>query len=124
MKLEMKWQNIGSAPCYEPYCLAYRLTDGEEYSRAFIGSTTVDEWMPGSVDVFTEQFLREPPELPPGEITEVTEHIELTSDMSPGRYRLAIGVVNKDSHEPIVRLAIKGRTEDGWYPLSEAEVIK
>ena len=27
LKLAMKWQNTGSAPCYQPYRLAYRLTD-------------------------------------------------------------------------------------------------
>ena len=39
-------------------------------------------------------------------------------------YRLAIGVVAEDSTEPIVRVAIKGRTEDGWYPLSKVEVVE
>jgi hypothetical protein len=124
MRLKMKWQNIGSAPCYKPYRLAYELTDGGEYSKTFIGNTTVNEWMPGSVDVFTEEFLREPPELPPGNIIEVAEHIELETNMPSGRYRLAIGVVREDSHEPIVRLAIKGRAKDGWYRLSEVEVLK
>ena len=124
LKLEMRWQNVGSAPCYRPDRLAYKLTDDREYAKALVGNITVDTWMPGSVDVFAEEFLRKPPELPLGDIVEVADRIELPTDMPPGRYRLAIGVVYKDSSEPIVRLAIKGRAEDSWYPLSEVEVFK
>lgn len=124
LKLEMKWQNVGSAPCYGPYRLAYKLTDGREYAKTLIGNIAVDTWMPGSVDIFAEEFLREPPELPPGDIVEVAEHIEISAEMPPGQYRLAIGVVHKDSSEPIVRLAIKGKAKDCWYPLSEVEVFK
>ncbi len=123
-KLEMNWQNVGSAPCYRPYRLAYKLTNNREYAKVLVGNITVEKWMPGSVDIFAEEFLREPPELPPGDIIEVADRIKLPTDMPAGKYRLAIGVVDEDPNKPIIKLAIAGRTKDGWYPLSEVEVFE
>lgn len=46
-KLAMKWQNVGSAPCYRPYRVAYRLTGSDARHRFFVGKITVDKWLPG-----------------------------------------------------------------------------
>jgi hypothetical protein len=116
--IETKWQNVGSAPCYRPYRVAYRLTNRSGYARVLPGTVTVNQWMPGSVPVFGEGFLQEVPDLPPGEIMPVTERMTLPIDLPEGEYNLAIGIVGEDSTEPVVRLAIKGRAADGWYPLS------
>jgi len=35
---------------------------------------------------------------------------------------LEVGVVGEDSSEPAVKLAIKGKADDGWYPVSEIEI--
>ncbi len=133
LRIEMKWQNVGSAPCYRPYRLAYRLAPAvpptprrgrgpETYSRTLIGAATVDKWMPGTVETFDEEFMKEPPDLPLGDVVEVIEQIKLPSDMPTGKYRLEVGVVGEDSSEPAVKLAVKGKTDDGWYPLSEIEI--
>lgn len=63
----MKWQNLGSAPCYKRYRLAYRLSNEQGYSRVFISNITVNRWQPGSIELFTEEFFKEPKDLPPGE---------------------------------------------------------
>ena len=122
LTLDMKWQNIGSAPCYKPYRVAYRLSDERGHARTLLGAVTVNKWMPGSVNAFTEEFLKQPPDLPPGEIIEVTDRVTVPEDMKPGAYRLSIAVVDEDSTEPVVKLAIKGRANDGWYPLSELKI--
>jgi hypothetical protein len=133
LRIEMKWQNVGSAPCYRPYRVAYRLTPAvpttprrgrspQAYSRTLIGAATVDKWMPGTVEAFDEQFMREPPDLPPGDVVEVIEQVKLPADMPTGKYRLEVAVVGEDSSEPAVKLAIKGKSDDGWYPLSEIEI--
>lgn len=124
LALAMKWQNVGSAPCYRPYRLAYRLTNEHAYSKIFIGGTTVEKWMPGTVEVFTGQFLEEPLNLPRGQIVQVTERIGLPEDIPAGEYRLALGVIGERSTEPIVRLAIKARAEDGWYALSTLSISR
>lgn len=126
LMLTMKWQNTGSAPCYKPYRLGYRLINKSGYTKMLVGKVTVNEWMPGSVETFTEEFIKNPPDLPPGPVVGVTDHVTLPKNMLAGVYRLAIGVVSESGNsagfEPVVQLGIKGRTEDGWYPLSELRI--
>ncbi|MEJ2704198.1 MAG: DUF4832 domain-containing protein [Sedimentisphaerales bacterium] len=122
LALTMKWQNTGSAPCYRPYRLAYRLTNATGYAKTLVGKVTVNRWMPGSVETFTNEFLTEPPDLPDGPVVEVVDRVVLPDDITAGTYRLALGVVGEQTDEPVVRLGIKGRTEDGWYPLSEIRI--
>jgi hypothetical protein len=122
LAIETKWQNVGSAPCYRPYRIAYRLSNQRGYTKVLPGIVTVNKWMPGSVKTFTEDFLREVPDLPPGEVVQVTDRVTVPNDMRGGEYDLAIGIVGENSTEPVVRLAIKGRTADGWYPLSRLTV--
>ena len=74
--------------------------------------------MPGSVELFTKNFFKQPPDLPPGKVVPVTDRIRLPANMPTGTYRLSVGIVSDTSRKPIARLGIKGRTEQGWYPLS------
>ncbi len=124
LTIEANWQNVGSAPCYRPYRVAYRLANSEGCVRTLVGSVTVKKWMPGSVELFTEEFMRQPPDLPPGEVVPVTDPITLPADVPVGEYTLAVGIVGENSTEPIVRLAIKGRSPDGWYPLSKVTILE
>ena len=50
------------------------------------------------------------------------DSIGLPDDWPPGSYDLSIAVVGQEDTEPTVRLGIKGRSEDGWYPLSRLTV--
>ncbi len=118
--LTMKWQNVGSAPCYRPYRLAYRLTD--MFGKTLVGNVTVDKWMPGEVETLTEEFIKNPPDLPPGPVVEVTDRVTVPKEMPAGVYRLDIAVLGEQTHEPVIRLGIKGREDDGWYPLSEIRI--
>ena len=124
LEIEAKWQNVGSAPCYRPYRVAYRLTNHDGYAQTLVGSVTVENWMPGSVELFTEEFMKQPPDLPPGQIATVTDRVTLPGDLPAGQCDLAVGIVGENSTEPIVRLAIKGRTADGWYPLGRLSVSR
>jgi hypothetical protein len=42
--------------------------------------------------------------------------------MPKGKYQLQIGIVSKQAHQPKVKLAIGGRTSDGWYNLGEIKL--
>lgn len=123
LDVAMKWQNVGSAPCYRPYRIAYRLTNGKGASVVMVGQTTVNRWLPGSVELFTEDFFKEVPDLPLGAVCEVSEKLTLPADLVAGSYTLSVAVVDEAS-APVVRLAIKGRAADGWYPLSKVEVVR
>ena len=77
IQLAMKWQNVGSAPCYKPYRVAYRLANDQGYEKVFVGTVTVNKWLPGSIELFTEEFFKEPKDLPPGEVIDVADSIQL-----------------------------------------------
>ncbi len=122
LEMLMKWQNTGSAPCYRPYRVAYRLTGPGASQTVLAGGLTVNRFMPGSVEVFSDEFLKSAPDLPPGEVSEVRDAVTLPADLPAGEYALAIAVVGEKTETPVVRLAIQGRAEDGWYPLSRVRV--
>lgn len=124
VELGMKWQNVGSAPCYKPYRMAYRLTSQGGQQRVFVSNVTVNKWLPGSVELFTEEFFRQPADLPPGDVAEVRDAIRLPGDLAPGKYTVSIAVVGEKDEQPVVRLGIKGRGDDGWYPLSKVSVTQ
>ena len=105
-------------PCYRPYRLAYRLTNNGGKHQVFVGDITVNKWLPGSIELFTEEFFKEPADLPPGEVVEVSDSIRLPDDLVPGSYTLSVAVVGARTSEPVVQLGIVGRSKDGWYPLS------
>ncbi len=122
--LSMKWQNVGSAPCYKPCRLAYRLTGPNGYEKVLIGTVTVDKWLPGSVEPFTAEFLKAPKDLPPGEVVEVTDTVALPKEIPAGACVLSLAVVRPEVPEPVVMLGIKGRDQSGWYPLSKLQVTQ
>lgn len=123
IRVTMRWQNMGSAPCYRPYRLAFRLAGPQGAQRVIVGKATVNRLMPGSVPVFSPPFLDSPPDLPPGPVTAIQETIALPADLSPGQYELAIGVVD-DTSQPVVQLGIRGRDSEGWYPLSRITIAR
>lgn len=124
LELAMKWQNVGSAPCYKPYRLAYRLTGKDGQQRVTASDIAVNKWLPGSIELFTEEFFRQPADLPPGDVAEVRDTMPLPGDLPTGTYTLSIAVVEGTPPAPVVRLGIRGRADDGWYPLSTIEVAR
>jgi len=102
----------------------YRLSNDNGYAATFAGGLTANKWMPGEVELFTEEFFKQPPDLPPGAIVEESDSVRLPTDLPAGTYTLSIGVVGEDDTKPVVRLGIKGRSEDGWYPVSKVTVFR
>ncbi|HEX30183.1 TPA: DUF4832 domain-containing protein, partial [Candidatus Poribacteria bacterium] len=100
--IHMIWENVGVAPPYRDYLLAFRLTGENEF--VFVSDTSIKGWLPGEI--------------------EIAEELKLPEDLKPGRYEFALGLLDPLTREPAIQLAIAGRGEDGWYPLSHIEVIK
>ena len=84
---------------------ALRLTNTSNKTSYVIilDDTSIKGWLPGKI--------------------EISKSIKLPNNIKAGSYGLAIGILDKASNEPVVRLAIEGR-DDGWYPISDVEVIK
>ena len=108
LELSMKWQNVGSAPCYKPYRVAYRFSNANGFSKVIVSKITVNRWLPGSIEMFTPEFFKMPKDLPNGEINDVSDSIALPADLPAGQYTLSIAIVDETS-TPVVRLGIKGR---------------
>ena len=69
----------------------------------------MNRWLPGSIDLFTPEFFKEPKDLPTGDVNEISDKITLPADLPAGQYTLSVAIV--EGTAPIVRLAIKGRAE-------------
>ncbi len=123
LELVMRWRNTGSAPCYAPYRVAARLSKRTDIAVVLAGRTTVNDWLPGSIETFTEEFFEGSGDLPSGAVHEVLERLKLPADLPAGDYRLSIGVVD-ENEKPVVQLGIAGRDETGWYPLSQVTVLR
>jgi len=80
--------------------------------------------MPGQVEVFTEEFLKSPPDLPNGPLNRCTDELALPADLPSGQYDLDVTIVDPSGKRPILRLAIEGRREDGWYAVSKLRVSR
>jgi len=117
LTIRMAWQNVGSAPCYRPYPVAFRLQGRRDQSHVLVSDFTVNRFMPGSVPLFTEEFMADPPDLPPGDPITAELALTLPRALPAGEYELAVAVLDEQRKAPVVRLAIAGREDDGWYPL-------
>jgi hypothetical protein len=95
------WVNEGVAPAYYRFVLAFRFSSGG-HSAVVRTDADVRKWLPG--DVVFEDAVFMPRELPAGD------------------YQLAAALLDSATLEPAVRLAIEGRTSDGWYTLGNIHV--
>lgn len=101
LRATMGWENAGVAPPYRDYLLAFRLS-GPGGTRLLTTDTSVEGWLPGPKAVST--------------------HLTLPADLAPGRYEVAIGVVDPGTQAPAIKLAIAGRDTEGWYPMGALQV--
>jgi hypothetical protein len=103
LSVSMTWENAGVAPPYRDFVTGFRLASaGIDKPVVLPGTKSVKGWLPGKV--------------------EASESVALPKGLAPGRYALAVGVLDPSTKAPAVRLAIAGRDAEGWYPVSEVEV--
>jgi hypothetical protein len=95
------WDNKGVAPIYKKYLLAIRLTS-EKRSEVIVTDADINSWMPGD-NVYDDAIF-------------------IPGDMPAGAYQLQIGIVDRQSHEPKVKLAIEGKDPEGWYTMGKIEI--
>jgi hypothetical protein len=105
LPVSMVWENVGVAPPYRDYLLALRLTHvNSKETFVLVSETSIKGLLPGEIGI--------------------TESFNLPGELKPGHYQLALAIVDPDTRAPAIRLAIAGRTEDGWYPLTQIEVAE
>lgn len=97
------WENKGVAPIYKDFPLALRMK-GQGRQRVLLTGADIRQWLPGDNLYDGAVFI--------------------PADMPEGEYELAIGIVDRDTHEARVKLAIAGVDRDGWYPLTTIRVAR
>ena len=95
------WENVGVAPIYKDYQFAIRLRNAQKNLILTTGAD-IRKWLPG--DIVCDETLYIPHDAP------------------LGKYQLEVAIVSPVTYEPRVKLAIAGKTDDGWYPLGEIEI--
>jgi hypothetical protein len=100
LSFESWWENKGVAPCYKPYRMALRLKN-ESRVCTLPTDANIREWLPGD-NVYNDAVFIE--------------------QMPNGNYTLQLSMVEEQSMEPKILLAIGGRQADGWYDLGQIRI--
>jgi hypothetical protein len=95
------WDNKGVAPIYKKYLLAVRLKN-DKRSEVIITDADINSWFPGD-NLYDDAVF-------------------IPRDMPAGVYQMQIGIVDPQSQEPKVNLAIQGKNPEGWYPMGNIEI--
>ncbi len=102
----IEWENVGVAPPYRDSGVAIRLHagDGKGESSVTVTDTTIRGWLPGR------------------HRTEST--VQVPAALHAGRYDVSVGLVDLRDQRPAVRLANLGRDPEGWYRVSELQIVR
>jgi hypothetical protein len=88
------------APIYHDWPLAYRLRSARDHVIAqWVSTAHLGRWLPGVQH-------------------EVEDAITLPKDISDGSYVLDVAILDQEGHAHFVDLAIEGKSQDRWYPIS------
>ena len=101
LKFKMIWENAGVAPPYRNDIITFRLK-GPSGSAILKTDSTVRGLMPGK--------------------RKTKESVIIPESLKAGTYELSLALLDPRNDEARVRLAIKGREADGWYPLSSIRI--
>ncbi len=107
LHIESEWENLGVAPAYRNYIIAFKLIPKDRRPKSSIiedpsYGTDIKKWLPGKHNLNLD--------------------LKIPADIKPGRYNLAVALLDPYTKEVAVKLAIEGRDSEGWYNLSELEV--
>ena len=100
LSLRSQWENVGVAPIYHEWPLAYRLRSAEDQVVAqWVSTAQLRRWLPGAQH-------------------EVGDAVTLPEGILEGSYALDVAILDQRARAPFVDLAISGKRPDRWYPIS------
>ncbi len=101
--LRSRWENLGVAPIYHAWPLAYRLRSGSDLVLAqWSSQADLKQWLPGS-------HL-------------VTDELPVPETVPSGLYSLDVAILSQDGRSAHVDLAIEGKRTDRWYQVSSVTI--
>ncbi len=102
--IRSRWDNVGVAPVYHAWPLAYRLRSGsDEVAAQWTSSTDLKQWLPGPLH-------------------RVEDRVVVPATVPAGTYMLDVGILSEDARSAVVDLAIEGKRTDRWYSVSRVEI--
>ncbi len=104
-ELDMVWNNSGVAPMYYKWPVELALLDST-------GAVAYSQIMES--DITTMMSGR----------TCVTETLSVPQTLPEGKYSLTVAILNPDTNEPGISLAMENRLDDGRYKLYDVSIIK
>ncbi len=106
LKVESEWGNIGVAPVYRNYLVSFKIIDINRRQSIILNdpsyNTDLRSWLPGNHRLDLDL------KIPPG--------------TRPGRYHLAVALLDMHTGRPAIQLAIEGKDANNWYILTEVTV--
>lgn len=96
------WENIGVAPIYKDYLLAFRLVSGNK-KLVYTTDADIRSWLPGD-NIYDDAIF-------------------VPLDFPTGNYEVQVAILDTQNRKPAVKLAIEGITEDGWYSIGNVNVV-
>ncbi|MFO0775107.1 MAG: DUF4832 domain-containing protein [Nitrospiraceae bacterium] len=105
-RVRSSWENIGVAPIYHTWPLAYRLRNAAD--------AVVLQWT-SRADL--RQWL-------PNDRQSIEDGVLVPDSVLPGAYTLDVAVLDQAGQSPYVQLAIEGRRDDGWYAVTSVHVSR
>jgi hypothetical protein len=106
LSFRSQWENVGVAPIYHPWPLAYRLRNASDHVVAqWTSRADLKRWLPG------ERY-------------EIEDIAVLPEQMPAGPYQVDVAVLEEGGHSALVELAIAGKRRDRWYPVSTITVLE
>ncbi len=101
LTLKMWWQNTGSSPAYHEYLLAVEFRSKTAASSVTL-PVDVRKWLPGD-SVYEGS-------------------VYLDASLAPGQYAVRVAMLDPITRKPVIRFAMEGLADDGWYQVSEIKV--
>jgi hypothetical protein len=99
-----RWENIGVAPIYHAWPLAYRLRSRADHVVAqWTSHADLKQWLPG-------------PSL------QIVDELIVPKTIRSGTYFIDVAILSEDGRSPHVDQAIEGKRTDRWYSLSNVKI--
>jgi hypothetical protein len=95
-------ENVGCAPIYRRYDVAFRLRQGSREEIITLNNVDIRKWLPGHAAL--------------------DEYIQLPEGFGVGNVDLAIGLLDPATKQPRLAFAIEEQYADKWVPLGNVEV--
>jgi len=105
------WENVGSAPPYRDWRLAFRLGPATS-PIVTITEVSVSGWLPSSFQI--QQGM--------DSSQSVESMLPIPAGMPTGDHDLSVAIVDAETGLPAIQLGIESAQENGWYPLSHIDV--